>query len=94
MITKSEINDLRKIPLRELMGLALEKKLANRAEQVSLCSIINAKSGKCSEDCHFCVQSAYYVTDAPVYSLKDREEVVAAAREARKIGASRFSLVA
>ena len=93
MITKSEINDLRKMPLRELMGLALEKKLANRAQKVSLCSIINAKSGKCSEDCRFCVQSAHYETDCPVYSLKDRREVLEAAAEAKRIGAGRFSLV-
>jgi biotin synthase len=93
MITKAELNDLRKMPLRELMALALEKKLANRAQQVSLCSIINAKSGKCSEDCRFCVQSAHYQTDCPVYSLKDRREVLEAAAEAKRIGAGRFSLV-
>ncbi len=93
MITSTEINGLRKMPLRELMALALEKKLANRAQQVSLCSIINAKSGKCSEDCRFCVQSAHYETDCPVYPLKDRREVLEAAAEAKRIGASRFSLV-
>jgi biotin synthase len=93
MITKAEINELRALPLRELMALALEKKLANRADQVSLCSIINAKSGKCSEDCRFCVQSAHYETDCPAYSLKDRREVLAAAAEAKRIGAGRFSLV-
>ena len=79
--------------LAELTALALEWKLSRRGRQVSLCSIINAKSGKCSEDCRFCVQSAHYRTDAPVYPLKDREEVVAAAREAKTIGATSFSLV-
>ena len=75
------------------MALALEKKLAYRAEQVSLCSIINAKSGKCSEDCRFCVQSAHYKTDCSVYPLNDRQVVLEAAAEAKRIGASRFSLV-
>ncbi|MBU0482045.1 MAG: biotin synthase BioB [Proteobacteria bacterium] len=93
MIDLKEINEARALSLPELMRLALEKKLANRGHQVSLCSIINAKSGKCSEDCSFCVQSAHFRTDAPVYPLKDSEEIVAAAVEARKIGASRFSLV-
>ncbi len=79
--------------LQELSALALEQKLTNRGREISLCSIINAKSGKCSEDCHFCVQSAHYVTDTPIYSLKGRQEVVEAAKEAKKIGASRFSLV-
>ncbi len=93
MITVKEISRLRKLPLRELAGLALEQKLAGRGSRVSLCSIINAKSGKCSEDCRFCTQSAHYQTDAPIYPLKDRAEVLAAARAAKEAGASRFSLV-
>ncbi|MDF1578590.1 MAG: biotin synthase BioB [Desulfurivibrionaceae bacterium] len=93
MIPVKEIDRLRKLPLRELAALALEQKLAARGTRISLCSIINAKSGKCSEDCRFCTQSAHYHTDAPVYPLKDREEVVAAAGAAKKAGASRFSLV-
>lgn len=83
----------RQLTLPELMGLALAQKLASRGKQVSLCSIINAKSGKCSEDCRFCVQSSYYRTAAPVYPLKGIDEVVAAAREAKSAGATRFSLV-
>jgi biotin synthase len=93
MITIAEINDLQKLSLQELAALALEQKLANRGRQVSLCSIINAKSGKCSEDCRFCAQSAHYNTDSPIYPLKNRQEVLAAAAEAKQIGATRFSLV-
>jgi biotin synthase len=93
MISPEEIRDLRKLPLPELAALALKVKLANRGQQLSLCSIINAKSGKCSEDCRFCAQSGHYRTGAPVYPLKDRQEILAAAAEAERIGASRFSLV-
>jgi biotin synthase len=93
MIGPAAIRDLQKLPLRELAALALELKLANRGQQFSLCSIINAKSGKCSEDCRFCAQSAHYRTAAPVYPLKGRTEILAAAAEAKRIGASRFSLV-
>ena len=93
MISAAKIKKLQKLSLQELSALALEQKLANRGQQVSLCSIINAKSGKCSEDCRFCAQSAHYITDSPVYPLKNRQEVVAAAAEAKRIGASRFSLV-
>jgi biotin synthase len=93
MTVERDIARWRQLALPELMALALECKLARRGRQVSLCSIINAKSGKCSEDCRFCVQSAHYQTDAPVYPLKDRAKVVSAAREAKRIGASRFSLV-
>ena len=77
----------------ELMEKALEVKLANRQDSFSLCSIINAKSGACSEDCRFCTQSAHFKTETPVYPLLDSEEIIDAAQEAKKIGASRFSLV-
>jgi biotin synthase len=78
---------------RELMATALEVKLANRQDSFALCSIINAKSGACSEDCRFCTQSAHFSTDTPVYPLLGVDEIVAAARQAKDNGASRFSLV-
>ncbi len=80
-------------PTRELMARALELKLARRHDSFSLCSIINAKSGACSENCRFCTQSAHYSTQTPVYPLLDSAEIVAAARQAKENGATRFSLV-
>jgi len=88
-----DLQDLAALSLPELMAEALKIKLAERGTDFSLCSIINAKSGKCSENCAFCVQSGHFKTDAPVYPLKDREEILAAAETAEKIGAHRFSLV-
>ena len=88
-----DITELQGLPLAELMRQALATKLARRGTSFSLCSIINAKSGRCSEDCHFCAQSAHYQTEAPVYPLLDKALILAAAREAQKNGASRFSLV-
>ncbi|MBU0674407.1 MAG: biotin synthase BioB [Proteobacteria bacterium] len=93
MINREEIEKYRKIALPELMSMALAEKLRYRARKVSLCTIINAKSGKCSEDCRFCVQSGHYNTEAPVYPLKSNGEILAAAREALRIGSGRFSLV-
>lgn len=75
------------------MAQALEVKLANRQDRFSLCSIVNAKSGACSEDCRFCTQSAHFSTETPVYPLLSRDEIVAAAQQAKDNGASRFSLV-
>ncbi|MEW6427235.1 MAG: biotin synthase BioB [Thermodesulfobacteriota bacterium] len=92
-LSPSDIEGLRRLPLPGLMAEALAVKLAARGDRFSLCTIINAKSGQCSENCAFCVQSAHFRTDAPVYPLKDRDEIVAAAREAKRIGSGRFSLV-
>ena len=61
--------------------------------EVDLCSIINARSGKCSEDCAFCAQSAHYHTGAKVYDLVKEEEILAAARDAKVSGAHRFDIV-
>jgi len=88
-----DITKLQALPLAELMRQALATKLARRGSSFSLCSIINAKSGSCSEDCHFCAQSAHYQTEAPVYPLLDKGQILTAARKAQKNGASRFSLV-
>lgn len=89
----AEIESLRSLPCRELMSRALETKLARRGKSLSLCSIINAKSGQCSEDCRFCTQSIHFKTDTPVYPLKPADEIVAAARQAKKDGATHFSIV-
>lgn len=60
---------------------------------VDLCSIVNARSGRCSEDCAFCAQSAHYHADGPVYSLLDEDTVLRKAWEARRTGANRFDMV-
>ena len=92
-LSSAEIVALRRKSSLELMAMALQAKLSHRAGKVSLCSIINAKSGQCSEDCSFCAQSSHYQTDAPVYPLKSEKEIVAAAGDAYRIGSSHFSIV-
>jgi biotin synthase len=61
---------------------------------VDLCSIINVKSGNCSENCGFCSQSAHHAGgDAPVYGLKLPAEILEQAKAAAAAGAKRFCLV-
>ncbi|WP_242337779.1 biotin synthase BioB [Anaeromyxobacter sp. SG66] len=88
--------------IRHTSGPALEA-LLDRAEavrravhgdEVALCGITNAKSGRCPENCGFCSQSAHFpAADAPVYPLVPAEEIVAQAKAAERAGAREFSIV-
>jgi biotin synthase len=61
---------------------------------VDLCSIVNVKSGGCSENCGFCAQSAHHPgDDSPIYGLKPQAEIIAQAKAAAAAGAKRFCLV-
>lgn len=79
--------------------IALLCKSANNIRQfycgveVDLCTIMNAKSGHCSEDCKFCAQSAHYKTNVEVYSLVSKEAALNIAKENESEGVNRFSLV-
>ena len=58
-----------------------------------LCSIVNARSGRCSEDCKWCAQSALFRTGAREYDLIGEEECVALARRSAELGVGKFSFV-
>ena len=61
---------------------------------VDLCSIINVKSGNCSENCGFCSQSAHHPGEnSPIYGLKSPAEILDQAKAAAAAGAKRFCLV-
>ncbi len=60
---------------------------------VFLCSIINAKSGRCAENCAFCAQSAHHDTGVEVYALVDEDEMVRCAALAEQNGAGCYGIV-
>jgi biotin synthase len=63
-------------------------------QTVDLCSIVNIKSGNCSENCSFCSQSAHHPgNESPVYGLKPQAEILEHAKAAAAAGAKRFCLV-
>ena len=64
-----------------------------KGDDVKICSIVNAKAGRCEEDCGFCAQSSQFKTDSPEYGLLDVEKIVEAAKEAEAFGSNEFSIV-
>ena len=60
---------------------------------VELCSIINGRSGRCSEDCKFCAQSSFHSADINTYEFLDRERIVEDCRMHAEKGVHRYSIV-
>jgi len=88
-----EIADSSKELFQELLEAARRVKESSFKNSVEFCSIINAKSGRCSEDCSYCSQSAHYATGSDEYGLLSYEEILGNARQAESKGVRRFSLV-
>jgi len=76
-----------------VLAAAAEIREFFKGREIVLCGIVNAKSGKCSEDCAFCAQSSHYRTEAPDYPLKKATAIVVEAEEAGRAGAEYFSIV-
>lgn len=78
--------------LTEIMALAALA-ASSGGTRPFLCGIINAKSGRCAENCAFCAQSAHHDTGSPVYPLVGREALIARAQELVEAGAAYMGIV-
>ena len=93
---KLELKDLQYLKIADLdllSSCAREIKEFFSSGNFELCTIINAKSGKCSEDCSFCAQSSYYDTDIESYNLLDNKDILKSAIDNYENGVNRFSIV-
>ena len=77
----------------DLLAAAHRARLAYKGTNVRVCSIVNAKSGRCGENCRFCAQSAHHHTNIAVYPLLSARELVKLAREAATTGSHHFGIV-
>jgi len=82
-----------KYPTDLLLSAADQLREEHFDQQFHLCTIVNGKSGKCSEDCKFCAQSVHYQTGAETYDLIDEDEMMVVAHEAMAAGVHCFSIV-
>ena len=91
--TKDSTETFLNTPLEKLIAGANEVRKQYVGTKLELCSILNARSGLCTEDCKFCAQSARHYTDVSTYPLKEKKEIVQAAQNAKAIGAQKFGIV-
>lgn len=80
----------RREELRERAHETTERCVEKRFD---FCSIINARSGRCSENCKWCAQSAHWKTGCETYGWVGSEACVKAAKEAEANGADRIGIV-
>ncbi|MCR5833393.1 MAG: biotin synthase BioB [Selenomonadaceae bacterium] len=93
LTSSDNLNFLLTTPLDELQeGAALIQKNFH-GNHIDLCTIINGKSGHCSEDCKYCAQSARHKTGIDEYDFLSVNEILAAGLANEKAGVNRFSVV-
>lgn len=88
-MNKQELLNLYNMELDELLKVSSQF-IKN---EVEFCSLINARNGKCSQNCKYCAQSSHYCTNIESYPLVSVEEVKKVALEAKSHKASRFAIV-
>jgi biotin synthase len=97
LITREEARRLGEIEDHDEIEALIERAWLARTERfgdaTDMCSLVNAKSGGCAEDCGFCAQSRYAEAETPLHAMMDPEQILEHARAAEAAGAHRFCMV-
>jgi len=79
--------------IEALIERAWLARLEHFGDSTDLCSLVNAKSGGCAEDCGFCAQSRFAEAETPMHAMMTPEQILEHARAAEAAGAHRFCMV-
>ena len=97
LISREEALALGELTDHDEIGSLVERAWAVRRERfgdsTDMCSLVNAKSGGCAEDCGFCAQSRYAEADTPMHAMMSPDQILEHARAAEAAGAHRFCMV-
>ena len=97
LITPEEARSLGEIEdhaaIEALVERAWRARTDHFGDSTDLCSLVNAKSGGCAEDCGFCAQSKYAEADTPMHAMMSPEQILEHAKAAEAAGAHRFCMV-
>jgi biotin synthase len=97
LITREEALALGRLTAHEDIEALVERAWRARVERfgdsTDLCSLVNAKSGGCAEDCGFCAQSRFAEAETPLHAMMEPEQILEHARAAEAAGAHRFCMV-
>jgi biotin synthase len=97
LITREEALRLGEIgdraEIEALIERAWEARVERFQDSTDMCSLVNAKSGGCAEDCGFCAQSRFAEAETPLHAMMDPEQILEHAKAAEAAGAHRFCMV-
>src|SRR5262245_1488146 len=97
LITREEALELGELEdhraIEALVGRAWQARQERFGDSTDMCSLVNAKSGGCAEDCGFCAQSRFAEAETPMHAMMEPEQMLEHARAAEAAGAHRFCMV-
>ncbi len=91
--SKDELLQLVAEPLEPLCDAANQLRIHFCGNRFDLCTIINARNGRCSENCKYCAQSSWYHTNIGNYPLLSADQLMEGARRCEEAGILRYSIV-